>query len=107
MSESFFDTVYACVRAIPQGKVTTYGHIAAMAGNPRAARVVGWALHVNPDPQTIPCYRVVNRAGRLSPAFAFGGENVQRDLLAREGVAFDASGNVKKEYFWFGARENA
>lgn len=102
MSEGFFERIYACVRAIPRGKVASYGTIAAMAGNGRAARAVGWALHVNPDPENIPCYRVVNRAGRVSSAFAFGGENVQRELLLRDGVRFDANGLVQKEFFWYG-----
>ena len=53
----------------------------AMAGDPRMARAVGNALHHNPDPEHIPCYRVVNAKGELAGAFAFGGENVQADLL--------------------------
>ena len=65
--------IYAVVRAIPRGKVATYGQVARLAGNPRWSRVVGYALHVNPDPEGIPCYRVVDRMGRTSKAFAFGG----------------------------------
>jgi methylated-DNA-protein-cysteine methyltransferase-like protein len=57
-----------------------------MAGNPRWARVVGYALHSNPDPEHIPCYRVVNRNCEVSKAFAFGGENVQIQLLEAEGI---------------------
>ena len=102
MNKSFFERIYACVRAIPRGKVVSYGTIAAMAGKPRAARAVGWALHNNPDPENIPCYRVVNRAGRVSSAFAFGGENVQRELLLRDGVRFDENGLVLNEFFWYG-----
>lgn len=102
MKESFFERIYACVRAIPRGKAASYGTIAAMAGKPRAARAVGWALHNNPDPENIPCYRVVNREGRVSSAFAFGGENVQRELLLRDGVRFDENGLVLKEFFWYG-----
>ena len=56
------------------------------AGNKRWARVVGYALHVNPDPEGIPCYRVVNREGRVSEAFAFGGENRQIGLLEADGI---------------------
>lgn len=56
-----FNRIYEKVKLIPYGKVATYGYIAAMAGNPRWARVVGYALHVNPDPKHIPCHRVVNR----------------------------------------------
>ena len=55
-----FDRIYAVVRRIPPGKVATYGQVALLAGNPRWSRVVGYALHVNPDPAGIPCFRVVN-----------------------------------------------
>lgn len=83
---SFFEKVYEAVKKIPKGKVATYGQIAHVVGAPRAARQVGWALHVNPEPGIIPCHRVVNRFGRLAPAFAFGGEEVQASLLRAEGV---------------------
>ena len=76
-----FEMIYMVVSRIPHGKVATYGQIARLAGNPRWSRVVGYALHVNPDPQHIPCYRVVNRFGEVSEAFAFGGENRQIELL--------------------------
>jgi len=89
-----FEKIYEEVKKIPKGNVATYGLIAAKSGNPRWARVVGYALHVNPDPDNIPCHRVVNREGRLSPAFAFGGENVQRALLENEGVTFLENGYV-------------
>ena len=95
----FFAEVYRAVKAVPRGRVASYGMIAALAGRPRAARAVGWALHCNPDPEGIPCYRVVTRDGRVSSAFAFGGENVQRELLIKDGVEFDGSGRVKREYF--------
>lgn len=81
-----FDRIYAVVRQIPRGRVATYGQVAALAGNPRWSRVVGYALHVNPDPAHIPCYRVVNRFGHVSDAFAFGGGNRQIELLEAEGV---------------------
>lgn len=96
-----FERVYEIVRQIPRGRVTTYGTIARLMGNPRMSRVVGYALHVNPEPGVIPCHRVVNRFGGLSPAFVFGGENRQRTLLAEEGVTFDAAGNVEMDiYCW-------
>ena len=88
MENGFFAKVYEVVRQIPLGKVATYGQIARLVGQPRAARQVGWALHVNPEPYVIPCHRVVNRNGRLSGAFAFGGPDVQHSLLAGEGVEF-------------------
>lgn len=82
----FYSRVYEAVRLIPCGKVATYGQIAVIAGNGRAARAVGNALHVNPAPGIIPCHRVVNSKGRLCPNFAFGGYDVQRRLLEAEGV---------------------
>lgn len=99
-NQGFFARVYEAVKSIPYGKVAAYSHIAAAVGCPRCARQVGWALHVNPDPEGVPCYRVVNVKGRLAEAFAFGGINVQRQLLEKEGVQFDENGLVKKEYFW-------
>ena len=86
--------IYAVVRAIQRGKVATYGQVARLAGNPRWSRVVGYALHVNPDPEGIPCYRVVDRMGRTSKAFAFGGSDVQRALLEADGVQFLPDGRV-------------
>ena len=80
--DGVFDRIYDVVRLIPKGKVATYGQVAALAGNRHWSRVVGFALHVNPEPGVIPCHRVVNREGRVSPAFAFGGENRQIKLLA-------------------------
>ncbi|MBO4940385.1 MAG: MGMT family protein [Clostridia bacterium] len=85
--KNFFERVYDAVKQIPKGKVATYGQIALAAGSPRAARQVGYALHVNPQPGIIPCHRVVNRFGGLAPAFAFGGQEVQASLLKKEGVA--------------------
>ncbi|MEG1849737.1 MAG: MGMT family protein, partial [Oscillospiraceae bacterium] len=79
--DGLFARIYAATRTIPRGRVATYGQLALLAGNPRAARMVGWALHQNPEPGIIPCHRVVNREGRLAPCFAFGGEEVQRRLL--------------------------
>lgn len=92
---SFYQRVYREVARIPRGKVATYGQIALLAGGPRAARVVGYALHVNPSPgEVVPCHRVVNRFGGLAPAFAFGGEERQRALLEAEGVRFTKKGLV-------------
>ena len=83
-----FEKIYEQVKKIPEGKVATYGQIALMAGNPRWSQIVGYALHSNPEPGVIPCHRVVNKDGKLAKAFAFGGENVQRNLLENEGVIF-------------------
>ena len=78
--------IYEAVKQIPKGRVATYGKVAEMAGNPRMSRAVGNALHKNPDPDHIPCYRVVNSKGELAGAFAFGGEEVQRKLLEADGI---------------------
>ena len=84
----FSRRVYEVVRRIPKGKVATYGQVAALAGAPRNARFVGYALHSNPEPGVIPCHRVVFRDGSLAPGFAFGGPERQRLLLEEEGVVF-------------------
>lgn len=86
--ENFFEKVYKAVKLIPRGKVCTYGEIAKFLRMPHHARQVGWALHKNPHPIKVPCHRVVFADGTLSPAFAFGGENRQKELLLSEGVQF-------------------
>lgn len=78
--------IYEAVKKIPKGHVATYGRIAEMAGEPKMARAVGNALHKNPNPENIPCFRVVNSKGELSGAFAFGGENEQAKRLMEDGV---------------------
>lgn len=82
----FFEQVYENLKKVPKGKVTTYGALARICGNPRMSRQVGWALHVNPDNSVIPCHRVVNREGYLSGGFAFGGIEAQKMLLENEGI---------------------
>lgn len=78
--------IYEAVKQIPKGKVATYSQVAEMAGNKKMCRAVGNALHKNPDPENIPCYRVVNAKGELAGAFAFGGSDVQADLLRADGI---------------------
>jgi len=78
--------IYEAVKKIPRGHVATYGQIAELAGDKKMARAVGNALHHNPDPDTIPCYRVVNAKGELSGAFAFGGMRSQESLLRADGI---------------------
>ena len=98
-----FEKIYSVVKMIPKGKVASYGTVAALAGNPRLSRVVGYALHVNPEPGKIPCHRVVTRSGEVSKAFAFGGENMQRQLLSEEGIEFLDDGRVDMARFaWHG-----
>ena len=98
-----FDLIYEQVKRIPRGKVATYGQIAMLAGNPRWSRAVGYALHANPDPENIPCYRVLNRFGGLAPAFAFGGAEQQAKLLRAEGIEVRDDSTVDLEkYLWDG-----
>lgn len=98
---SFYDEVYSVVIHIPKGKVATYGQIARILGSPKASRAVGYALHFNPSPVVIPCHRVVNREGRLAPAFAFGGQEVQASLLKKECVNVNADFTVDLgKYLW-------
>ena len=78
--------VYAYLRRIPEGKVTTYGRIAQALGSPGAARAVGNILHRNPDGDAYPCYKVVNSNGCLSAAYAFGGMAAQQRKLEAEGI---------------------
>ncbi len=91
-----YDKVYELVRKIPKGKVTTYGAIAKKLS--MSPRVVGCALHLNPDSNLIPCHRVVNRDGRVAPGFAFGGKEEQKKRLKEEGVNFrdDSRVNLAK-----------
>ena len=96
----FDERVYEYLKTVPKGKVVTYGMIALAIGRPRAARQVGNALHRNPSPVVIPCPRVVNREGRLAPAFAFGGVEVQARLLREEGVEVINGFVDLEQYLW-------
>ncbi len=98
--KGFFQRVYQIVAQIPEGKVATYGQIAALLGEPRNARVVGWAMHKAPRALNLPCHRVVNQAGTMGPGYLFGpGE--QRMLLETEGVTFTPDGRIDLEkHLW-------
>ena len=85
------EQVYEFVKSIPRGKVATYGQIALHLGNRNFARAVGTILHNNPDPEHIPCHRVVNAQGKLAQSYAFGGIEAQRRLLESEGVVFKSN----------------
>lgn len=88
-----FERIYEEVKKIPEGKVATYGEIARKAGT--TPRVVGFALHQNPDPKNIPCHRVVFKDGSLSPGYVFGGVGKQKSILVNEGVRITSEGKVK------------
>jgi len=89
MKAGFFERVYDAVRAIPKGRVLTYGQIARLLGTPRGARAVGWALRVLPKKlsHSVPWHRVVGAGGRISPRAGFG-PLVQKKRLRAEGVRF-------------------
>ena len=93
MSGTVFGAFYDVVRRIPAGSVSTYGQVARLAGMPRSARLVGYAMASCQDP-TVPCHRVVRADGATVPAF---GPGVQRALLEAEGVAFRLDGTVDLE----------
>ena len=100
ISDSPTKRIYEAVKKIPYGRVATYGQIAKLAGNPRMSRAVGNALHKNPDPENIHCYRVVNSKGELAQEFVFGGAGVQMGLLEAEGIeVIDGKVDLKK-YGW-------
>lgn len=89
--------IYEAVKQIPRGKVATYGKVAEMAGNSKMSRAVGNALHKNPDPENIPCHRVLNSKGELAAEFVFGGKDVQAERLIAEGVeVVDGKVDLKK-----------
>lgn len=90
--------IYEAVKRIPKGHVATYAQVAEMAGNRKMARAVGNALHRNPDPEGIPCFRVVNAKGECSGSFAFGGEDAQADRLRADGIEV-VNGKVDLEKF--------
>ena len=92
--------IYEAVKKIPKGKVATYGQIAELAGDKRMARAVGNALHKNPDPDNIPCFRVVNSKGELAGEFAFGGAGEQKKLLMADGIEVTDGRVNLKEYQW-------
>ena len=93
--------IYEAVKKIPKGHVATYGQIAALAGDKKMARAVGNALHNNPDPEHVPCFRVVNSKGELSGEFAFGGAGAQERLLKEDGVEVTCGRVDLGKYGWF------
>jgi len=97
--------VFAVVRRIPRGRVSTYGAVAALAGLPGHARQVGYALHDLPEGTAVPWHRVINAKGEVSRRSVFGSELTQRLRLEAEGVRFDARGRVDlARFLWTGAK---
>jgi len=102
MTDPFFEQVYLVVKCIPAGRVATYGQIARILGQQRAARTVGWALRAAPEGSDIPWQRVINSKGAISTGRG-DGPPVQRLLLEEEGIVFDQAGRVDLAvYGWQG-----
>ena len=100
VSDSPSKRIYEAVKKIPYGHVATYSQIAEVAGDKKMARAVGNALHKNPDPDHIPCFRVVNAKGELAGEFAFGGPGVQAKLLEAEGIEVTGGKVDLRRYQW-------
>jgi methylated-DNA-protein-cysteine methyltransferase-like protein len=105
VSSDTYRRIYAVVRKIPQGRVATYGQVARLAGLPRHARLVGYALHALNDQyaegRRVPWQRVVNARGEISPRVWTGAEDVQREALEDEGIEFDRRGRIRlATYQW-------
>lgn len=92
--------VYDFLTTIPQGKVVTYGMIAAHLGNRHYARTVGNILHQNPNGDCYPCYKVVNSRGKLTAHYAFGGMEKQKERLERDGIHVENNQVDLKRYGW-------
>ena len=100
MRTGFYHAVIRIVKRIPRGRVATYGQIASLAGNARAARQVAWILHAASEKHDLPWHRVINRLGGISLP-RFGGYEVQRALLVQERVKFDARDRIDlKKFQW-------
>jgi methylated-DNA-protein-cysteine methyltransferase-like protein len=101
-NQGFFERVFEVVRAIPSGRVTTYGAIARYCGTGRSARMVGWALRASfSGAEYLPAHRVVNQAGVLTGKHSFGGEHVMAQLLESEGIIVEDDQVVGfNNHFW-------
>ena len=103
--QGFFERVYRLVALIPPGKVATYGQIAALLGQPRAARTVGWALHSLPEERvhSVPWHRVIGSGGRITTPRETHSAQRQRERLEEEGIEFDRRDVVELGgYQWTG-----
>lgn len=104
---SAYRRIYAVIRRIPRGRVATYGQIAALAGMPRHARQVGYALANAPDDVNIPWHRVLNSSGRVSLRSRPGSDDFQQILLEGEGVEFELGGKLSLSKYQWMPRERA
>ena len=100
--QTLYSRIYSAVKAVPAGKVATYGQIARYAGVGKNYRLIGYALHSLPDHSGIPWQRVVNRFGKISYKPTRGGyDHLQRVLLEQEGIEFDRTGKIDLAKFGY------
>ena len=104
MSDTY-KRIYAIVKQIPKGRVATYGQVARLAGLAGHARQVGYALNALPDGMDVPWHRVINFKGGISKRSIHVYEEIQRDLLEEEGVAFGADGRVSLQRYQWKSRQ--
>lgn len=104
MKGNLYSKIYYWVKKIPKSKIATYGQIASLCGSPRAARVVGYALHIIPENSKIPWQRVINSKGFISTTCHEHPKTLQRDLLVNEGVEVKTKNGLfiidLKKYLW-------
>ncbi|HSX49195.1 MAG TPA: MGMT family protein [Candidatus Saccharimonadales bacterium] len=96
----FKNKVYEITKNIPAGKVATYGQVAALAGSPKAARAVGYAMKTNPNAPLVPCHRVVASDGKLTGYSGIGGVGQKKEMLIKEGVIFKGEKVDLKKSLW-------
>lgn len=106
MAATFEQRIKTCIKRIPRGRVASYGQIAAMAGNPRGARQVVRVLHASSTKDKLPWHRVINRTGRISLPSGSGYE-LQRAMLADEGVAFGLNDRIDLSRFGWQPRRSS
>lgn len=100
MADRDLAKIYAIVARIPFGRVATYGQVATLAGLPRRARLVGYAMQELPEGSNLPWQRVINAGGKVSRRSDLGvEEGYQRHLLEEEGIVFDERGRTDLERF--------
>lgn len=101
MDATFYERVYAVVRQIPYGKVTSYGAIAKAIGAGKSARLVGYAMNASHALEDVPAHRVVNRVGMLTGKHHFPGSNLMQQLLESEGIQVEDDQIVNfQQHFW-------
>jgi methylated-DNA-protein-cysteine methyltransferase-like protein len=100
-NNDFFEQVYAVVRLIPKGRITSYGAIAAYLGSKKSSRMVGWAMNASHNLMDVPAHRVVNRVGALTGKMHFSTPNRMQELLEAEDIRIQHDQGVNfKLHFW-------